>query len=180
MRTTVLYGEYDLTIDEKNRLLIPADVRRCLDPEQDGDAFFITVGANRRPWLYPERRYEALVSRLESQLSPGEDMLAFDQMVFSMASRVEWDKQGRLLIVEKYRTRTGLNREVTLIGVRDHLELWNRDAWAARLDELDSRRTEIADRQRAQAVGRMPTPAVVPTTVVPTVGVAPSVVPAGV
>ena len=173
MRTTVLYGEYDVTIDDKNRLLVPAEVRRALDPETDGSAFFITVGENRRPWLYPERKYEALVSRLESELSPGEDRLAFDQMVFSMASRVEWDKQGRLLIVEKYRTRTGLSRDVTLIGVRDHLELWNRDAWAARLEELDARRSDIAARQRAQTMAPpVPTFAPVATVGVATAGVA--------
>ena len=147
----MLYGEYDLTIDEKNRLLIPSEVRRALDPERDGTTFYLTVGENRRPWLYPERQYEELVSRLESGLAPGEDRLAFDQMVFSTSTRVDWDKQGRVMIADKYRTRTGLNREITLIGVRDHLELWNRDEWTARLAELDARRSEIAARQRGQS-----------------------------
>ncbi len=149
MRTTVLYGEYELTMDDKNRLLVPAEVRRSLDPERDGEAFFITVGVNRRTWLYPERGYEVLVSQLESEMSPGEDRLAFDQMHFSMVSKVEWDKQGRMLLPDKYRTRTGLNREVTMIGVRDHLEIWNREDWAVRLAELDAQRVEIDARQRA-------------------------------
>jgi MraZ protein len=152
VRTTVLFGEYDLTIDEKNRLLVPAEVRRSLDPEADGGAFFVTVGKNRKPWLYPERRYEALVSKLESQLTPADDELAFDQMVFSMASREEWDSQGRLLLKEKYRTRTGLAREITMIGVRDHLEIWNRDDWAKRRDELEGQRAEISARQRQQMI----------------------------
>lgn len=136
-------------MDDKNRLLVPAEVRRSLDPERDGEAFFITVGVNRRTWLYPERGYEVLVSQLESEMSPGEDRLAFDQMHFSMVSKVEWDKQGRMLLPDKYRTRTGLNREVTMIGVRDHLEIWNREDWAVRLAELDAQRVEIDARQRA-------------------------------
>jgi MraZ protein len=102
--------------------------------------------------LYPERRYEALVSKLESQLTPADDELAFDQMVFSMASREEWDSQGRLLLKEKYRTRTGLAREITMIGVRDHLEIWNRDDWAKRRDELEGQRAEISARQRQQMI----------------------------
>jgi MraZ protein len=153
VRTTVLYGEFELAIDEKNRLLVPAEVRRALDPERDGEAFFITVGVNRRPWLYPERRYEAFVSQMESELTPGEDRLAFDQMFFSMASKVDWDKQGRILVPDKYRVRTNLSREVTLVGVRDHLELWNRPDWAARMDELESQRAEIAARQRQAQPG---------------------------
>jgi len=148
VRTTVLYGEFDLTIDEKCRLGIPAEVRRALDPERDGERFFITVGVNRRPWLFPEFRYEAFVGQMESELTPDEDRLAFDQMFFSMASKVDWDSQGRILVPEKYRTRTNLAREVTLVGVRDHLELWNRADWAVRMEELESRRGEIAARQR--------------------------------
>lgn len=167
MRTTVLYGEFELTIDEKNRLLVPAEVRRALDTERDGEAFFITIGVNRRPWLYPERKYEAFVSQMESELTPGEDRLAFDQMFFSMASKVDWDKQGRVLVPEKYRTRTQLGRDVTMVGVRDHLELWNRTDWAQRMEELESQRAEIAARQR-QAKLIQPVSVPQPSIAVPT------------
>ncbi len=165
MRITVLCGEFDVAIDEKNRLLIPAEIRRALDPERDGDAFFITIGENRQPWLFPERRYETFVSQMESELTPDEDRLAFDQTYFGVASRVEWDKQGRVLIPEKIRGRTQLNREITLVGTRDHLELWNRPAWDARVIELESMRAEIAARQRASKMAGIVRPAALPAAV---------------
>lgn len=148
MRHLVLYGEYELTIDDKNRMLIPSDVRKSLDSERDGDAFFLVFGTNRRPWLYPERQYERQVAEIQQDLAPTEDVLAFDQMLFAMASRLEWDKQGRVLIPEKTLRRTGLNREVTLIGVRDHLELWNRDEWEVQREALLTRSSEIALRAK--------------------------------
>src|SRR2546423_4327574 len=43
----LLYGSYELTIDEKNRLLIPSEIRRQLNPESNSDAFFLIVGINR-------------------------------------------------------------------------------------------------------------------------------------
>jgi MraZ protein len=147
-KTTVLLGEYELTVDEKGRLLVPAEVRRSLDPERDGEAFVVVIGINGQPWLYPERGYESLVSTLASQLSPGEDRLAFDQMYFSMASREEWDKQGRLLVPPQTRRSTELGREITMIGVRDHLELWNRDGWESRKKYLVAQRVELAAKQR--------------------------------
>jgi len=149
LKTTVLYGEYELTIDPKNRLLIPADVRRSLDPDHDGEAFFVVIGVNHKPWLYPERRYQEMVSKLESVMTPEEDRLAFDQINFSMANKVEWDKQGRWLVPETARKRTQLSREITMIGVRDHLELWNRSDWEARREFLFSRSAELAAKQRA-------------------------------
>ncbi len=159
MRTTVLYGEYELTIDSKNRLLIPSEVRKSLDPERDGDAFFLVVGVNHRPWLYPERSYENFVSKLASELAPGDDMLAFDQMNFAMASQVPWDKQGRILIPDKILRRTGVDKEVMLIGVRDHLELWNRSDWEAQVEQLLARKAEIALKAKQQA--RQATPPVI-------------------
>ena len=148
MRHLVLFGEYELSIDEKNRLLIPAEIRKSMVSERDGEAFFLVVGVNRVPWLYPEHFYEQLVAQVPQEITPGEDLLAYDQMNFAMASRLEWDKQGRVLIPEKTLRRTRLSREVTLIGVRDHLELWNRAEWEDRREQLLSRSSEIAIRAK--------------------------------
>ena len=74
---------------------------------------------------------------------PGEEQQAFDQLRFAMTSLLEWDAQGRILIPERTLKRTGLNREVTLFGSRDHLELWNRDDWDNRRDELIARSDKI-------------------------------------
>jgi MraZ protein len=147
-KTTVLYGRYDLTVDKKNRLVVPAAVRRALDVERDGEAFFIVIGVNHKIWLYPEHGYEAMVSKLASQMSPDEDKLAFNQMYFSMANREGWDEQGRMLIPETSRRRTNLGTEITMIGVLDHLELWNRPDWEARQEYLISRSAELAAKQR--------------------------------
>ena len=134
-----LFGEFELTIDDKNRLLIPSDVRKRIDAEQDGQAFFVIVGGNRKLWFYPERAYEKLISQAPNEISPGEDRLAFDQLNFALASRLEWDKQGRVLVPDKQLQRTGLSKDVTMIGARDHLELWNRAEWDARREELWAR-----------------------------------------
>ena len=146
-KTLVLYGEYELTIDEKNRIVLPAEVRRAIDPDRDGEAFFVVIGLNRWPWLYPEHGYEALVSRLATMMSPGEDKLAFEQLRFSMADKVSWDKQGRLNIPPQSRKRTPLGREITMIGVKDHLELWNRADWEVRREYLFSHHAELEKKQ---------------------------------
>jgi len=135
----ILYGEHELTIDEKNRMLCPSEIRRAMDPERDGQAFFVVIGKNRKPWLYAEKYYEHLASQRQQELTPSDDALAFDQYHFARASKVEWDKQGRILLPDKTLKRTGTNREVTLIGARDHLELWNRADWEARFEQLLAR-----------------------------------------
>jgi MraZ protein len=144
VRHPVLFGEYDLNVDDKNRLLIPSEVRSRIKPEEDGEAWFLVIGTDRRPWLYPERYYEQLVTRAPGDITPANDLHEFDQMHFALASRLEPDKQGRVLLPDKNLKRAGIKKEVTLIGVRDHLELWNRADWEARREELERRGPEIA------------------------------------
>jgi MraZ protein len=144
----IFIGEHELSIDEKGRLLVPAEIRRSIDPDRDGGAFYLVVGQNRKPWLWPQRTYEEIVSQRENDLTPDEDMLAFDQLYFAMASRVEPDKQGRILVPDKILRRTGTSKEVTLLGVRDHLELWNRSDWEGRFEQNLDRLSELALKAR--------------------------------
>jgi MraZ protein len=144
----VLYGEHELSIDDKNRMLVPSEIRKQIDPQLDGEAFFLVLGIDGRPWLYPEKHYEELVSRQRSELTPDEDSLDYDRMNLGMASRIEWDKQGRVLFPEKFLKRSGIGKEVTLLGVRDHLELWPRAAWEAERQVLEARRAEVALKAR--------------------------------
>lgn len=148
MRHLLLIGEHELTIDEKNRLLIPSEIRKSMNSDRDGTAFFLVLGLNRKPWLYPERYYEELVFQAETDITPGEEELDFAHANFALASRLEWDSQGRLLIPEKTLRRTELNREITMIGAGDHLEIWNRSDWDSRRDDIYARHSEIAIRAK--------------------------------
>lgn len=149
----LLYGNYELTLDDKNRLLVPSEIRKALDPNSDGEAFFLVTGTNDKLWLYPEKYYESLAGQIRSEMAPEDDLLAFDQANFAMASKLEWDKQGRILISERILRKAGLSKDVTLLGMRDHVEIWNRADWEKRAEELDQRRNEIAVRAKQRHMG---------------------------
>jgi len=141
----VFYGEYDLTIDDKNRVLVPSEVRKRFSPEH-GSAFFLIVGTtNRVPWMFPAAYYEFLAAQRRPTMLPDRETSDFDRMTFALASRLEWDKQGRILIPARTLDRTVIKdeKEVTLIGNRDHVELWPRKAWEAEREALIARSAEI-------------------------------------
>ena len=58
------------------------------------------------------------------------------------------DKQGRVLLPDKMLKRAGIGKDVTLAGVKDHMELWNRSEWEDERDALLRRRAEIALKAR--------------------------------
>lgn len=158
VRHPILYGEYELTIDEKNRLLVPADIRRSIGPEQ-GESLFMVGGSNGVPWFYPAKYYQDLGEQAPSELTPPDDVILFNQLHFGMTSQLPWDKQGRLQLPAKPLKRCSIGREVTLVGVNDHLQLWNRAAWDEHSDDLLRRQAEIVARNRMNS--RPPQPPMV-------------------
>lgn len=140
------FGNFELTIDEKNRLLIPVDVRRALDPEKNGNVLFLTLGKNGKPWIWPEQLFKQHAEGRGTDLAPDQQDLDFDHLVFACSTRLELDKQGRVLIPEK--ELKGIGKEITLSSARDHLEIWNRAEWDERRRDLEMRRTEIMNRSK--------------------------------
>ncbi len=131
-------------------MLVPADVRYAIKPESHGNAFYLVIGQNRRPWLYPDLYYANLRSQEKSDAIPGIEMADFDLMALAMAHKVDLDSQGRLLIPARTFDWTGMKKEqpLTLLGVRDHLELWDRNDWEAKRKALLEQSAEIAQRAR--------------------------------
>ncbi len=132
----LLHGEYELTMDDKNRLLIPADLRRSLNPTDDATTLFIKLGVNNVPWMYSAARWMQLASEGDPGMDPGFDDLERQHLHYAMTSKADWDKQGRVVIPERILRKTGTGKDVMLVGSKDHLELWNRAAWEQYTDEL--------------------------------------------
>jgi len=131
-----LTGEYELTLDEKNRLLIPADIRRRLNPTEDRGVLFIKLGKNGVPWLYSAAKWAQIASVGDTGMDPDEDTRNLIHFHFAMTYEIEWDKQGRAVIPERILRRTKIGRELMLVGSADHLELWNRAAWEDHMDAV--------------------------------------------
>ena len=125
----LLTGEYQHVIDSKSRVLISNKLRNQIDVEEHGSNFYLVLGANGILCLYPEKYFEQISLAVAPGTAAPDEAVAFERMSFALASKVELDGQGRLLLNEKLRTRAGLKDNITLVGVRDHVELWNSESW---------------------------------------------------
>jgi len=125
----LLTGEYQHIIDEKSRVLISNKLRSQIDADEHGNNFYLVLGANGILCLYPEKYFEQIVLAVAPQTTAPDEAVAFERLSFALASKVELDNQGRLLLNEKLRKRAGLKDNITLVGIRDHIELWNSENW---------------------------------------------------
>jgi MraZ protein len=148
-------GQHALTIDVKNRLSIPFAIRKKLSDEVDGHSFYILPG--RRPdslHLYAEKFYD----RVRKNVMPAYDELsdqAYEYRLFvnSQIALLEPDSQGRVLIPERLLKRAGIGKEVLLVGMEDHLELWDRGSF----EKFEDRMWPEYTQQRAAVVQELKT-----------------------
>jgi MraZ protein len=140
----VITDRYDHLIDDKNRLAIPSQVRNVMNPETDGTAFYL-VPEGRYLQLIPEKLFERLSNLTPTGLMPAPEVAKVRRYLFSNSARVEPDKQGRVMIPERFMRDSKnpdpimpgmLSKEVTLVGANDRIELWNRADYIAHMREL--------------------------------------------
>ncbi|HWL95416.1 MAG TPA: hypothetical protein VNT79_17990 [Phycisphaerae bacterium] len=146
----VFLGYSDVLLDPKHRLAIPAKFRRNLELEKGdlGQLVLVPGAPDNTLWLYPEKVFIQLVGQAKSSLIPGEDLRRFDQAYFPVGEVLEADSQGRILIPDRLIEESGLGREVVMCGVRDHLEIWPRDAFQKHMAESKARFHELHSRAR--------------------------------
>ena len=149
-RATILVftGTFEHTIDSKNRLAIPSEIRSLVQREAgvgEGDPIrlVVTIGAGRSLSLYTEAGFEQRARELKSLAADRQKLNAFRRVLFSLSQRLELDRQGRLLLPAELLRRTGLAGSVVLIGVDDHLEVHDRDQWRTDVDAVLNESTEL-------------------------------------
>ncbi len=127
-----LAGTYELSVDNKNRLSIPFPIRRKLNDERDGHSFYVVPGRRQGTLaLYPERYYEQLRANHAGDDRLTDETYKFRQFEYSRSALLDPDAQGRVLLPDWLLKRVGLGSNIVLIGVRDHLELWRPEDFAA-------------------------------------------------
>jgi len=152
------FGQYEHTIDAKQRLAIPADARSVLDAAGHGTAFIAAPGSDGAINLWPERTFNEYAENLGGSLLEDEDLIEYQQLLFSQSQRCTMDSVGRIRLPERLIERYGLSRSVMVLGVKDHLEVIDLEQWkqkqAARPaddDVLRRARQALAAKRRSDA-----------------------------
>src|SRR5271155_1008000 len=115
----LLTGTHPRTLDDKKRLVLPKRIR-----EQVGDVaqLFVTPGPDQSLWIYTNDELERLAAKFDQTPATDAEARKFRLIFFAQMETVEIDRTGRILVPERLVQFAGLEHEVVLLGVRDHLE----------------------------------------------------------
>ena len=138
----MLLGEYEHTIDEKNRLTLPAKFR-----ETFADGLVVTRGMDGCLDVYTKADWERHVRGRLEPLDPfSREARVMQRFAFSGAAESDLDRQGRIMVPPALVAHAALHREVVVAGVGDHLEIWDRAAWREHLKEVEGSAEHVAER----------------------------------
>jgi MraZ protein len=142
----MLLGEYEHTLDDKNRLTLPAKFRTAF-----AGGVVVTRGMDGCLYAYRREDWDSLVRTRLALLDPlSQQGRRMQRFFFSGAAEVEPDRQGRVMIPAALIEHAGLGRELVVAGVRDHLEIWDRAAWRKELKEVEGSAEDVAERLATQ------------------------------
>jgi len=138
----LLTGTHPRTLDDKKRLVLPKRVREQLgNPE----TLYITPGPDQCLWLFTQNGLEQLAEKLDHAPAADAEARIFRRLYFAQTEAVDVDGSGRILLPERLVQFAGLLHEVILIGVRDHLELWDGPRWQQYLGQHAPRFDNVAE-----------------------------------
>ena len=130
-------GEYEHTIDAKGRMAIPARFRAQMDK-----GAVVSKGMGACLSIYTANHWEQRSNELVSGML-SDELRDFERRIYPSASEIDLDAQGRMIIPAKLRAYANLRSEVTIAGVRDHIEIWDRVTWQEYQERLDAEGSKI-------------------------------------
>lgn len=127
----MLIGEYFHNVDAKGRMNFPSKMR-----EELGERFYITRWLDDCLVVFSEEEWKITCDKIKTlPVTKSRDVQRF---LFANAVQVEPDKQGRILIPQNLRERSGIVKDVAIIGVMDRAEIWDRERWLEKSGEMDA------------------------------------------
>lgn len=122
----LLTGTHPRTLDDKNRLALPKRIR---DQLGEPTTLFLTPGPDQCLWVYTQAGLERLAEKLDQAPATDAEARAARRLYFAQTEAVDVDKSGRILLPERLMQYASLKHDLVLLGVRDHLELWDAERW---------------------------------------------------
>ncbi len=136
----MLMGEFHHNIDDKFRIIVPSKFR-----EELGDNIVITRGLENCLFVYSEKEWSKVVSKLKALPFTKKDARSFTRIFLSGATICEFDKQGRIKITSPLADYANLLKECVIIGVNDRLEIWAKEEWENYFKNNRESLSDVAD-----------------------------------
>jgi MraZ protein len=141
----LLTGTFHRSLDEKLRFAIPRPLRDAMGAA-DSSVLYLTPGTDGSLELYSEAAFVSVTGKAEHGPRNDREIRAFHRLFYGQVQMVELDKQGRVRLPSELAQLASLEKDIVLLGVRDHIEIWDLRRWDAYLGSTQPHYDRLAER----------------------------------
>ena len=139
------YGEYNHTLDEKDRFILPAKFRDKIKAFSS-KKFFLTRGLDGCLVMLHQDVWQVQEEKLKNLPFTKAQSRAFNRMYFSGAQEIEIDVQGRVNLPDYLKEFAKINRDIMIVGVSDRIEIWSKKSWEDFYKDNEGKFEETAEK----------------------------------
>ena len=119
-----LLGAHSYQLDPKGRLSLPARFREAL-----ADGVWVTIGQDGCLFAFPRVEWQRYADEVSASPLSDAQGRAYQRLFFGSSDELRLDVQGRLTLPGRLRDAVGIGKDVIVLGVRDRMEIWDREAY---------------------------------------------------
>ena len=119
-----LLGAHSYQLDPKGRLSLPARFREAL-----ADGVWVTIGQDGCLFAFPRVEWQRRADEVAASPLSNAQGRAYARLFFGSSDELRLDVQGRLTLPGRLRDAVGIGKDVIVLGVRDRMEIWDRDSY---------------------------------------------------
>ena len=120
-----LTGTYPRALEGKRMLTLPPEV---IDQLGNCTQVLMSPGPDPCLWLTSVDHLEKLSDRLEHSPASEMDVRVFRRLFFGQIEKIPV-KEGKIVIPERLALFGSLEKEIAIVGVEDHFEIWDLERW---------------------------------------------------
>ena len=119
-----LLGTHSYQLDPKGRVSLPARFREAF-----ADGAWLTIGQDGCLFAFPRGEWERRSDEVAAFPLSDTAGRAYARLFFGSSDEAKLDGQGRITIPQRLREIVGIRKDVVVLGVRDRMEIWDRDGY---------------------------------------------------
>ena len=137
---SMFMGEYQHKIDAKGRITVPADFR-----DELGETMIVTRWLDGCLAIYTEEQWQQVYEHLKKLPSTKREARMYTHMIMSKAAECNIDANGRIRIPSHLSEEAKLKKDCVVVGVSDHVEIWDKERWDAYYAQASENFEDIAE-----------------------------------
>lgn len=142
---TFFTSEYEIKLDAKGRLVLPARIKAQL-PDEDSQELVIRKGFEQNLIIYPMVEFKKVFAKISGLSEFNEEYRSLQRNFFAGIATVEMDNNGRILLPKNMLTYAQLDKDLMLVGMGNRVEVWNPTHYEKHLIQDPSELSKLAEK----------------------------------